>query len=112
MDMGEMKARVEKLEYHQRLLLGMIQHTDKAFDLLVIKYNLSEQEVEGFLELCEKLNKDLKKLKADHFVYYTPLFQEFTTRLNKKLSLKETITACIKQGIYVELMNKLLQNMD
>lgn len=112
MNMEEMKARVERLEFHQRLLLGMIHKTEKAFDLLVIKNNLSESEVQDFLDLCEELNKEFEKQKADHFVYYAPLFQEFTTKLNKKLSPKETISACLKQNMYVELMKKLLRNME
>lgn len=108
--MEEIMERLKRLEFHQKLLLGMIDHTGRAFDMLVIKKNLSETEVDEFLRLCEELNKEMEKQKAEKFVFYAPLFREFTARLNPKLEAKETILACIRQNIYAELMHKLLQN--
>lgn len=111
--MDELKERIEKLEFHQKLLLEMIQPVDakKDFDLLIIRKSLSEGEVKEFHQLCEALKSDMEKQKAEKFVFHFPLFKQFTARLNVKLQPEETIQACINQNIHPELMKILWLNI-
>lgn len=109
--MDELKERIERLEYHQKLLLDMIQPINKDFDLLIIKRRLAEREVKEFYQLCEELSAEMEKQKAEKFVFHFPLFKQFTFRLNGKLQPEETIRACLKQNIYPELMKILWLNI-
>lgn len=109
--MDELKNRVETLEYHVKLLLGMIQPVNRDFDLLVIQKGLTEEEVKDFHELCRELEEEMEEQKAEKFVFHSPLYRQFTAGLNKKLHPKETVQACLNQQIYVELMKKLWMNM-
>ena len=59
----------------------------------------------------KNLNKEMKKQKADKFVFYAPLFIEFLYRLNPKLEAAEVIDACLLQNIYAELMMVLQKNI-
>lgn len=111
MQMKELNERLEKLEYHQKLLLGMINPAGKEFDLLVIKKQLSEKEVMEFLQMCEELSQEMENQKAENFVFYSPLFKEFASRLNKKLYPAETIQACLMQRIFPDLMEILSKNL-
>lgn len=109
--MNKLEERLERLEYHQKLLLKMVQAPDYSFYRLVIEKNLTEQEVEEFLSLCSRLNMEFKKEKEEHFVFYAPLFQDFKKQLNIRLQPKEVIEACMKQKMYPELMEALQKNL-
>ncbi|RWR14592.1 DUF1878 family protein [Siminovitchia fortis] len=109
--MDELYERILLLEYHQKLLLDMIQPVNKDFDLLIIKKRLAEKEVEEFFQLCEELSAEMEKQKAEKFVFHFPLFKQFTSKLNGKLQPEETIQACLKQNIYPELMKVLRLNI-
>lgn len=101
-------TRIERMEYHQKLLLNMIHHKGHEFDRLIIQKNLNETEVNEFFLLCEDLSKEAMEQKAEKFVFYTPLFNEFMKRLNPKLQSTEVIHACMEQKVYPDLM-KILQ---
>ncbi len=109
--MDDLKARIERMEYHQKLLLGMIQPMNKDFDLLIINKGLSKREVEDFFLLCKELTEEMEKQKAEKFVYHFPLFKQFTSRLNGKLKPIETIQACLNQKVYPKLMKILWLNI-
>ena len=57
-------ARLERLEYHQKLLLNMISPTGNEFNQLIIKKNLDENEVKEFISLCEELKQGNEKTKS------------------------------------------------
>lgn len=109
--MDKLIARIELLEYHQKLLLNMISYEGFEFDRLIIQKNMNEREVNEFYKLCEEMSKEAEEQKAEKFVFYAPLFNEFLSRLNPKLDAAETIHACIKQNIYRELMEILKKNL-
>ncbi|GIN98465.1 hypothetical protein J6TS1_43350 [Siminovitchia terrae] len=109
--MDELKERIERLEYHQKLLLGMVQPVNKDFDLLIIKKGMTEREVEEFSQLCEELTDEMEKQKAEKFVFHFPLFKQFTSKLNGKLKPEETIQACLNQKVHPELMKILWLNI-
>jgi len=99
------------LEYHQQLLIQMVDKNRHEFDWLVIKHQLTKEETAEFFQLCEELNKKYQEQKADGFVFHVPLLKEFEKRLHSKLDSKEVIMACIKQGLYEELMTQLYKNI-
>lgn len=104
---SEVIKELSLIRYHQRLIVEMLARSDKEFYKLIIYYGLSEIEVQEFYDLCESLNMDLEVQKAEGFVYYHPLYRQFLERLNKKLSAKEVIHACISQKLYLTLMAEL-----
>lgn len=103
----ELLKRIEQLEYHQELLTDFIDEADYPFTRLIIRKNLSREEVIQFYDLCDQMNKKLQEQKAEGLVYFHPLLKEFSKKLNKKLDVEETIEACIKQNLYIELMEEL-----
>ncbi|WP_082195277.1 DUF1878 family protein [Bacillus andreraoultii] len=102
----EMWARIERLEYHQKLLLELVDMAEHPFTKLIIRKNLGRQEVSDFLELCERMNNKLQEQKAEGFLNFHPLLKEFAEELNKKLEVKETVQSCLQQSLYVELMTE------
>lgn len=109
--MNELMKRIEKLEFQQRLLLEMIPATGHDFNRLVIRKGLSENDVKEFFELCEKLNKHSQEQKAEGFVFFAPLFKEFTDKLDARLTPEEVIEACIAQRLFPVLMEQLKRNL-
>ncbi|WP_062352246.1 DUF1878 family protein [Bacillus kwashiorkori] len=104
--MEEILKRIELLEYHQQLFIRLLTDSKMDFTKLIIEKNLTRQDVEEFHNLCDELHIKWEEQKAEGFVYFHPLMKEFANRLNKKLQVKETIQACINEGLYLELMNE------
>ncbi|BCB02929.1 DUF1878 family protein [Bacillus sp. KH172YL63] len=102
--MDEVLKRLEKLEYYQRLMAEMIPDEGYPFHRLIIQGGLSEEEVQAFLLLCDRLSKKFEKQKAEGFVYHTPLFKEFKNELHPKLEVKEVVESCLAQELYPALM--------
>ncbi|WP_045519870.1 DUF1878 family protein [Neobacillus niacini] len=105
----ELQARVNLLEYHQRLLLKMLAAPNLEFYRLVIENGISEQEVEAFDQLCENLNKKMEEQKAEGFINFHPLFNEFLYLLPEKLDAKEVVQACIEQHLYEALFREFIK---
>ena len=102
----ELLRRIEILEYHQRLLLNLLGSSERSFTKMIILKNLEEKEVREFHELCDELSIKMQEQKAEGFVYFLPLFQEFSNRLNKKLEAEATVKACLEEKIHLELMSE------
>lgn len=107
MEESEVVKELALIRYHQRLLIELLDKSDKDLYKLIIYYGLSEKEVQELMNLCEKLNIELQEQKAEGFVYYHPLYRQFVDQLNSKLSAKEVIHACISQKLYLTLMKEL-----
>jgi hypothetical protein len=107
LDESEVLKELSLIRYHQRLIIDMLDRSDKEFYKLIVYYRLSEEEVKEFFHLCESLNMELEEQKAEGFVYYHPLYRQFLERLNKKLTAREVIHACISQKLYLTLMAEL-----
>ncbi|WP_077211101.1 DUF1878 family protein [Bacillus dakarensis] len=99
--------RLNKLEFHQSLLLRMIQNTDKHFFRLVVEKSLTEQEVTEFYKQCESMSKELEEQKAEGFVYFHPLYKKFSSELHPSLEAEEVIQACLCQKLFLPLMQEL-----
>ncbi len=109
--MDELVRRIEKLEYHQQLLLRMIGHEEMQLYYLIVHKNLSRKETEELLNLCDTLNKKVEKQKAEGYVTFNPLLIELKSNLTPSISPKELIQACLEQGIYVSLMKELQKSL-
>lgn len=107
--MGEEK---ERNEFYQRLLLQMIDVHKFPFYDLVIKSQLSEEEMNGIFHLCAELEQKLNEQRELGFVHFTPLLVQFVGMLPHVLNIKETIVALKKQHLYEELMDVLLQELE
>lgn len=109
--METFEERLERMEFHQKLLLAMITEQNYEFYRLIIEKQLKEKDITSFYNLCDKLSKDLEEQKADNFVFFSPLFKKFKEDLHPKLDPQVVIEACIKQNLYPELMEILSRNI-
>ncbi|MGM0846385.1 MAG: DUF1878 family protein [Bacillota bacterium] len=109
--MSELLERIEKLEFQQKLLGEMMPEKGFDFYRLVITKGLSEKDVIEFYRLCEKLNMKSQEQKAEGYVFFSPLFKEFTEKLDSRLIPQEVINACAAQKLYPYLMEQLRRNL-
>mgnify|MGYP003408314075 FL=1 len=106
-NLDELLTKIEKLEYHQQLLIRMMKHSKEQLYYLIIEKNLSRKETEQLLKICEDLSIELKKQKAEGYVTFSPLLTELNNRLMPQISPEELVHACLTQGVYEELMQEL-----
>lgn len=109
--MNEFEKRLDKLEYHQQLILRMIGDTEMQLYYLIINKNLSRKETEELLNLCDNLNKEIEKQKAEGYVTFNPLLIELKSKLMPSITPGELIQACLKQGVYISLMKELQKSL-
>ncbi len=107
MDVNLLFEKINKLEYHQRLLLQIVENPNKEFFKLVIDNSLGEKDVEEFFMLCEMLDREWEEQKAEGFVHFLPLFQKFSIQLHSRLQAEMVIHACIKQRLFLPLMKEI-----
>ncbi|KUP07963.1 hypothetical protein Q75_04105 [Bacillus coahuilensis p1.1.43] len=106
---------IEKLEYHQRLILQMLPANANSFNRFILENDLTENEVKQLKEMCEEMNMKMEEEKADHFVFFSPLYYDFQHKLHTikpSLKVEEVIQACLNQGLYMNLMSVLKRNLD
>lgn len=106
MEVKEIAERIRTVEYHLRLMAKALGGTEHQFTKLVVESNLSEQETESFYSLCEEMHKRMEEQKAEGFLNFHPLFQEFSSSLPAKLNPRDVVHACINQKLYLSLMNE------
>jgi hypothetical protein len=109
--MEELEDRIAKLEYHQSLLMEMIDESKKPFYHLVITANLTKEEVNEVINLFEYLSKEYEKQKAEGFTTFTPLLIHFAGMLHPNLPLEKTVDALLKQQMFVPLMEEFKKLM-
>lgn len=103
----EIIEKIEMLEYHQKLLLNMVKETNLKFDCLIVEKSLTRKEANEILVFCENLSIEMEKQKAEGFVHFHPLYNEFQRALQPKLNAREVIAACLEQGLFLPLMLEL-----
>jgi hypothetical protein len=99
--------RINLLEYHQRLLLKLLSDPNLDFYRLVIENGLSEQEVRDFFQLCVTLTEKMEEQKAEGFVFFHPLYNEFSRFLPEGLDVKKVVQSCLKQHLFEPLFTEL-----
>lgn len=103
MEYEKLLEKIQLLEYHQQLLLKLLDNPNLHFYKLIIEKGLTQGFVERFLHLCDKLNMELEKQKAEGFVYFHPLFNELSENLPANVNMKEVVKACLAQKLYEPL---------
>lgn len=106
MEESEVLKKLAQIQYHQKLIISMINSPCQSFNKLIVEKELSEEEVKEYYQLCERLSIELEEQKAEGFVYFHPLYHMFCSSLNHKLPPKETIHACLAQGLFLTLMGE------
>lgn len=104
MNERELLERIQLLEFHQRLLLKLVSNPKLDFYNLIVEKRLSEQEVQRFFKMCEEMVLKMEEQKAEGFVYFFPLFNEFSSSLPLTLHADEVIQACISQKLFAPIM--------
>jgi hypothetical protein len=107
MNIEDLLARIEKLEYHQKLLLMISSGQTLPFYRMVVEKSLDQKEVTAFFYLCDELSKELEEQKAEGFVYFHPLYTEFKHKLHPSLDAEMVIPACLRQNLFMDLMTEL-----
>ncbi|MCZ0755989.1 DUF1878 family protein [Anoxybacillus sp. J5B_2022] len=106
-----MEDLIAKLNFHCSLLLEMVDETKKPFYHLVVAANLSKEEVEETIVLCEHLSKEYEKQKAEGFTVFIPLLIHFAGMLHPDLPLEKTVDALLSQQMFVPLMKEFKKLM-
>lgn len=103
--------RINLLEFHQKLLLKLVSNPQLEFYKLIVEKGISEQDVQRFLRNCDDLNNKMAEQKAEGFVHFHPLLNEFSLSLPSNLQVKEVIQACIGQNIFEEMMSEFQNSL-
>jgi hypothetical protein len=109
MNQDELLKRMNLLEYHQKLLLKLLSNPKLDLYKLVIDKGITEQQVKNFLTNCDELSNRMLKQKAEGFVYFYPLFNEFSSSLPGNLQPEDVVPACISQHIFEPLMMEFVK---
>lgn len=104
MNLDALLEKMNRLEFHQSLLLKMISNSNDQFYKLIIENSLSKNDVELFFQTCDNLSKALQEQKAEGYVYFDSLFAEFKKAIHPNLNAEEVIRACLRQQLYLPLM--------
>jgi len=106
MNEQDLLKRIQLLEYHQKLLLRILSNQNLDFYKLIIEKGISEQEANRLFKLCEDLDVRMEEQKAEGFLYFYPLFREFSISLPDNLKTKEVIQAFLNQKLFESLMRE------
>ncbi|WP_377891431.1 DUF1878 family protein [Alkalihalobacillus sp. R86527] len=108
--MESIHERLDKIEYHNRLLARMYEENGKyPFYRLVIEQGLTEEEVEGVFHLCDEIQKKMHEQMEEGLLSRTSLLTHFVGMLDMKLKPLPTIKAIQSQEEkYTNLMTELL----
>jgi len=101
--------RINLLEYHQKLLVKLLNNPNLEFYKLIIENGLTELEIDTFYCSCDKLSMKLEEQKAEGYVYFHPLFNELSASLPAKLKIEEVIKACLHQKLYEPLFQEFVK---
>jgi hypothetical protein len=101
--------RIYLLEYHQKLLLKLLSNPKLDLYKLIIEKSITEQQFKDFLRVCDELSMKMVKQKAEGFIYFYPLFNEFSSSLPRNLKAEEVVPACISQHIFEPLMMEFVK---
>jgi len=98
--------RINLLEFHQKLLLKLLNDPTLDFYKLIIENGLTEQQVDKFYYMCNELSIKLNVQKAEGYVYFHPLFDELFTSLPANLKIEVVINACLNQKLFEPLFRE------
>jgi hypothetical protein len=109
MNEHELLERINLLEFHQKLLLKLLNDPKLELYKLIIENGITEHETEKFYSLCDKMNLKMEEQKAEGYVYFHPLFHELSVSLPSTLNIREVINACLTQKLYLPLFQEMVK---
>lgn len=110
--MSSLQDKINMLEFHNHLLLKMIDGKKFPFYALIIQKGITKKEMDDVFTLCEEVNQRFEMQQENGLVDDKPLLLHFVGMLNPKLPVKETIIALYEQNHYPALMAKLIDIMN
>ncbi|MER2531181.1 MAG: DUF1878 family protein [Candidatus Competibacter sp.] len=94
-------ARLEKLEFHVKLLAESLNHTENPIASLVVDFNWSEQDLDSAHDIFETFDK---KLHESEKINWHELEKEFSEKLNITYQgLKSVVLAFNRNGQWTEV---------
>lgn len=108
--MESLHARLDKIEYHNRLLAKMYDsNRSYPFYRMVIEEGLTEEEVESVFLLCDEIQQKMHEQMEEGLLSRTSLLTHFVGMLDIKLKPIPTIKAIkAQEEKYAELTEELL----
>ncbi|QHA90491.1 DUF1878 family protein [Bacillus sp. N1-1] len=108
--MEAIHKRLDRIEFHMRLLAKMEEEGECPFYRLVIDRGLTEAEVSEVFQLCVEVNQKMHEQIEEGLLNRSTLLTHFVGMLNIKLDPLITIKALLAQEeTYRELMETLLK---
>lgn len=104
MNLDALLEKINRLEYHQSLLLKMMTASNDQFYKLIIEKSLNKHDVEQFFQKCDELTLLYKEQTAEGLVHFNSLYEEFQKALHPNLNAEEVVRACLRQQLYLPLM--------
>lgn len=108
--MEAIHKRLDKIEFHMRLLAKMKEEGEYPFYRMIIEQGLTEEELIEVYKLCAEVNKKMHEQVEEGLLNRSSLLTHFVGMLNIKLDPLSTIRALqAQEKIYQELMETLLK---
>lgn len=94
-------ARLEKLEFHVKLLAESLNHTENPTALLVVDFNWSSQDLDSAHDIFEMFDN---KIHESEKINWQDLEKEFSEKLNISCQeLKSVVLAFYRNGQWTEV---------
>ncbi|WP_347552357.1 DUF1878 family protein [Pseudalkalibacillus hwajinpoensis] len=108
--MESIHKRLDKIEFHMRLLAKMKGEGEYPFYRLAIEQGLTEEEVSAVYQLCIEVNAKMHEQIEEGLLSRSSLLTHFVGMLNMKLEPLSAIKALrAQEEHYHELMETLLR---
>ncbi len=108
--MEAIHKRLDKIEFHMRLLAKMKEEGNYPFYRMAIDRGLTEEELAEVFKLCAEVNQKMYEQIEEGLLSRSSLLTHFVGMLNMKLDPLSTIKALhAQEEHYRELMETLLR---
>ncbi|MDA5560491.1 DUF1878 family protein [Exiguobacterium sp. MMG028] len=106
-----LEEKVEHLSYQMKILLEIVDWTERPFEYEVIRANLTKQDVEAFYQLLEDIRVRQNEQMRYGFTSIEPLLVHFVGMLDSRLDVKTILGACVRQGIELDVTEPLYRQV-
>lgn len=94
-----------------KILLEIVDWTDRPFEYEVIRANLTKQDVEAFYQLLGDIRARQNEQMRYGFTSIEPLLVHFVGMLDSRLDVKTILGACVRQGIELDVTEPLYRQV-
>jgi hypothetical protein len=103
-NLENIERRLENIEFFIEEFIKAFDDQNLNVSLLGIKKGIDKETILSIKRLCESLNNDFKKQKAEGFVIFDPLLDKLKEQLPVNLQANELIEACVNEGLATQVM--------